>query len=239
MIIYPAIDLKDQRCVRLVQGRKEDAKVYSEDPVEMARHWESLGGKALHLVDLDRAISGSSGNLEVIRRIIESIRIPVQIGGGIRTEEAARELFQCGADRIILGTKAVEDKDFLKKLVDQYKEKVVVSVDTKEGKVAILGWTQSTDIEELDFLKELEAIGVENIVYTDISKDGMMQGPNLSALGNICRSTRMGVIASGGVTSLEDVRHLTELESDGLAGIIIGKALYEGTIKLNEAVALC
>ncbi len=236
MIIYPAIDLKNKKCVRLVQGRDEDTTIYSESPVEMAQQWESKGAKALHLVDLDRAIHGTSENLEVIASIVKALTIPVQVGGGIRSFEAAQELLDIGCARIILGTKAFSDKSLLSELVDKFGVKVVVSVDTKGGKVAVSGWTENTDKDELEFLKELEAIGVKNIVYTDIAKDGMMLGPNLEALNKILSATTMGVIASGGVTTKEDVMALRQLEQDGLVGAIIGKALYEGTIKLEEVI---
>jgi len=236
MIIYPAIDLKNKKCVRLVQGREENEKVYSDDPVQMALHWESLGAQALHLIDLDRAIKGESQNGDVIQAIVEAINIPVQVGGGIRSVEAVEALLGIGCQRVILGTKAYQDKDFLTQLVKTYDDKIVVSVDTKEGKLAILGWTEQTDKDEIEFLAELQSIGINTIVYTDISKDGMMQGPSLDSLKKVLDSTQMKVIASGGVTTKEDIEKLKEFESLGLVGAIVGKALYEGTIKLEEVV---
>ncbi len=236
MIIYPAIDLKNKKCVRLVQGRDEATTVYSDSPVDMAKHWESQGAQALHVVDLDRAIHGTSDNLKVIESIVKAVSIPVQVGGGLRSFQAVEELLNSGCQRVILGTKAFNDRTFLVELVETYGNKVVVSIDTKEGKVAVLGWTKSTDTDEMEFLKEVEEIGIKNIVYTDISKDGMLQGPNLNALKRIVSSTKMGVIASGGVTTKQDVQALKKLESQGLVGIIIGKALYEGTIKLEEVL---
>lgn len=238
MIIYPAIDLKNKKCVRLVQGRDEDTTIYSDSPLEMAQKWIDKGAKALHLVDLDRAIHGTSKNIKVIESIVKELSVPVQVGGGIRSFEAAEELIEIGCARIILGTKAFSDKNFLSDLIYKYGEKVVVSVDTKGGKVAVSGWTESTDKDELEFLKELEEIGVKNIVYTDIAKDGMMLGPNLEALKRVLSSTKMGVIASGGVTTKEDVAELKKLDGQGqgLIGAIIGKALYEGSIQLEEVV---
>lgn len=239
MILYPAIDLRNQKCVRLVQGRKENETVYSESPLKMALHWEAKGAQALHLVDLDRAIEGSSENLKIIEEIILNLAIPVQVGGGIRSVQAADELMQIGCDRIILGTKAFEDPKLLSELIERYMEKVVVSVDTKNGKVAVSGWTESTEADEIDYLKKLEKAGVQHIVYTDISRDGMLEGPNLEALKRVCQATKMKVIASGGVTTKEDILNLKKLEPDGLIGAIIGKALYEKKIELEDVLKIC
>lgn len=236
MIIYPAIDISHKKCVRLTQGKASQVTVYSEDPVQIAMAWESKGAQALHVVDLDRAIVGTSDNTEVIRKILSSVKIPVQVGGGLRSLGAIEKMVSIGCARVILGTKAYENKIFLAQALERFRDKVAVAVDTKDGKVAVLGWTVETDKKTTDFLQELEQAGVKTVIYTDIARDGMMLGPDIPALEAILQATKMTVIYSGGIGKNEDVLSLKKLEKKGLAGVIIGKALYEGTVQLEEVM---
>ncbi|KNF10167.1 imidazole-4-carboxamide isomerase HisA [Gottschalkia purinilytica] len=235
MIIFPAIDMKDGKCVRLKQGKFDEVTVFGENPPEVAKKWEDKGGKYLHLVDLDGAKDGTPKNLEKIREITKSINIPIQIGGGIRSKETVEILLDAGVSRVILGTVAINNKELLKSLVDEYKEKIVVSIDAKDGLVAVDGWVNVSEVRSLDLVKELEEIGVKTIVYTDISKDGMMAGPNFDIYRVLGESTSIDIIASGGVSSISDVRRLKDM---GLYGCIIGKALYTGDIELKEALGV-
>ena len=231
MLIYPAIDIKDGKCVRLTQGDFNEEKVYFNNPAKVAKIWEDKGAKILHIVDLDGALEGRSKNLDVIQEIVKSVNIPVQLGGGIRSLDTIRELLDMGVDRVILGTKALEDKEMVKKAVDLYGGRIVIGIDAKDGYVAVEGWTKTSEIKALDFALEMEKIGVKTIVYTDISKDGMLMGPNFQATGELNEKVDMDVIASGGVGSMDDVRTLSKMN---LAGVIIGKALYEGKIDLEK-----
>ncbi|NLM04265.1 MAG: 1-(5-phosphoribosyl)-5-[(5-phosphoribosylamino)methylideneamino]imidazole-4-carboxamide isomerase [Clostridiales bacterium] len=231
MLIYPAIDIKDGKCVRLTQGDFNEEKVYFNNPAKVAKIWEDKGAKILHIVDLDGALEGRSKNLDVIQEIVKSVNIPVQLGGGIRSLDTIRELLDMGVDRVILGTKALEDKEMVKKAVDLYGGRIVIGIDAKDGYVAVEGWTKTSEIKALDFALEMEKIGVKTIVYTDISKDGMLMGPNFQATGELNEKVDMDVIASGGVGSIDDVRTLSKMN---LAGVIIGKALYEGKIDLEK-----
>ncbi len=231
MLIYPAIDIKNGRCVRLTQGLINEEKKYFDDPLEAARLWKSQGAKALHVVDLDGAFEGSPKNLSVIRRIIAEVDIPVQVGGGIRSLEAIEALLEAGAAKAILGTKALEDKEMLKEAVRRYGDRIVVSIDAKKGYVATEGWVKTSELAVLDFVKELEAIGVDTIVYTDISRDGMLMGPDIEGLLAIKQAAIIKVIASGGISSKEDLVKLKEISVEGA---IVGKALYEGKFNLTE-----
>ncbi len=231
MLIYPAIDIKDGKCVRLTQGMKDQETIYFENPWQVALDWQKQGAKQLHLVDLDGAFDGVSRNLEAIERIIKKIEIPVQIGGGIRSLDTLEKLLDLGAWRCILGTKALEDPQMLKEAIRRYGEKVVVSVDAKDGKVAVEGWTKVGNQDALEFARQLEEMGLKTLVYTDIARDGMLKGPNFNALRRLLSVVSMEIIASGGVSSLED---LLRLKSIGADGAIVGKALYEGAITMKE-----
>lgn len=233
MIIFPAIDLKDGKCVRLKQGKFNEVTVFGESPVEMAKKWEDDGAKFLHLVDLDGAKDGIPKNLELIKNIASNLNIPIQIGGGIRTKETVRILLEAGVNRIILGTVAVNNKDLLKELVDEYKEKIVVSIDAKDGLVAVDGWINVSEVSSIDLVCELENIGVKTVVYTDISKDGMMQGPNFEVYKTLKKNTKIDIIASGGVSSIEDLK---KLKGIGVYGTITGKAIYTGAIDFKKAL---
>jgi len=234
MQIYPAIDIKDGRCVRLVQGDFEQVTVYNDDPVSVAKEWENNGAIFLHLVDLDGALHGAAYNDEVVKRIVEAVSIPVQIGGGIRTMDDIRAKLEMGVNRVILGTVAVLDPSLTRNALDLYKERIVVGVDASNGKVAISGWKEISEHDSLAMIKELESAGVKTVVYTDVSKDGMMSGPNIPMYSEVAsRTTSTQIIAAGGVSTLEDLRALKE---SGVNGAIIGKALYMGSIDLQEAI---
>lgn len=235
MIIFPAIDLKDGNCVRLKQGNFEDSIIYSNTPVEIAKSFEKDGAKWIHIVDLNGAETNNNINFETIKNIIKNIAIPIQVGGGIRSIEKAKQLLEIGVTRIIIGTSAIEDFELLENLVKTYQEKVIVSIDANHQRVATRGWKTQTDIDAIDLSKKLEKIGIKTIVYTDISKDGMMQGPNFQDYLELSKKTSLKIIASGGVSSLNDVLRLNEI---GLYGAIIGKAIYESKINLKEAI-LC
>ncbi|MDO5707497.1 MAG: 1-(5-phosphoribosyl)-5-[(5-phosphoribosylamino)methylideneamino]imidazole-4-carboxamide isomerase [Andreesenia angusta] len=233
MIIFPAIDIKDGNCVRLKQGKFDQKDIYFDNPVEVAKKWEEKKAEFIHIVDLDGAKDGKSKNYSIIEEIAKTVNIPIQVGGGIRNEEAIENLLNAGVNRVILGTAAVNDEEFLKKMVDKYKEKIVVSVDAKDGIVAIDGWVNLSTVKSTDFIKKLEEMGVKTIVYTDIAKDGMMEGPNFDIYEEVSNISSIDVIASGGVSSLED---LERLKSMNIYGSIIGKALYIDEIKLEDAL---
>lgn len=233
MIIFPAIDMKDGKCVRLEQGLFDKVTVFGEDPVEMAKKWESEGAEFLHLVDLDGAKDGVPKNLEIIKNICKAIQIPIQLGGGIRDKETVKILLDAGVNRVILGTVAINDRDLLVDLVKEYGEKIVVSIDAKEGLVAVNGWVNVSEVQSIDLVRDLEEIGVKTIVYTDIAKDGMMEGPNFDIYNTIREQSNIDVIASGGVSSIDNVKKLSEMN---MYGAIIGKALYTNDIKLKDAL---
>lgn len=233
MIIFPAIDMKDNKCVRLRQGDFDKIKVYSDKPLDMALMWQQKGAEFLHLVDLDGAKSEGFINKRSIEEIVKSLNIPVQIGGGIRNEERVAELLELGVSRVIVGTMAIENKELLKELVVKYKGRIVVSIDAKEGKVATRGWRVVSSVDSLELCKELEAIGISTIVYTDIAKDGMLDGPNFQVYEMLMRETGLDIIASGGISSMEDIKRL---DSMGIYGGIIGKAFYDNLLDFGEVI---
>ncbi|MCK5579770.1 MAG: 1-(5-phosphoribosyl)-5-[(5-phosphoribosylamino)methylideneamino]imidazole-4-carboxamide isomerase [Candidatus Omnitrophica bacterium] len=239
MILFPAIDIKSGKVVRLKQGLFNKVTEYSDNPAEVAQKWENQGAQWIHVVDLDGAKSGKVKNLSIIAKVAQSVDIPIQMGGGVRTKEDIRELFAAGVGRVILGTKAVEDREFLKELVAQWPQRIAVSVDCSNGMVTQKGWTQVTEINAIDFVTELEDLGLRCLIYTDIKRDGMLTGPNFEALEELLSSTGVPVIASGGIAKLEDVQKLAELESMGVIGAITGKAIYEGTLDFKEALKVC
>ena len=233
MQLYPAIDIKDGQCVRLTQGEFKNVKVYSNRPWEMAAYWEAQGGTYLHLVDLDGALSGRLVNEEVIKKIVKSVRIPIQIGGGIRNIQTIEALLKMGISRVIIGTKAVQNPDFMKEMIDTFgAEKIVAGVDAKSGMVAVEGWEKISNSTALELCLLMKSYGVKQIVYTDIAKDGMLQGPNVSDTKLLTEKTGLNIIASGGVSKIDDLQTLYDAK---IKGAIIGKALYEKRIDLREA----
>lgn len=235
MIVYPAIDLKQGVCVQLVQGRMQDATIFGTDPAAMARRWEAEGARWLHVVDLNGAFEGGSRNLEAISAIVKAVDIPVQLGGGIRTMEAIELLLdEIGVTRVILGTAALRDPDLVKRAVEAYGgDRIAVGIDARGGRVAVSGWAEQTDMDPLELAMMMKKAGVQHLIYTDISRDGTLTGPNFESTENLIRQTGMDVILSGGMTTLSDV---TQARTIGAAGCIIGTALYRGSIRLNEAL---
>lgn len=237
MLVIPAIDLKDGCCVRLSQGEKDRVKVYDQDPAAVAEKFAAQGAERLHLVDLDGAFTGGpTKNLDIAARIIRSVNIPVQFGGGVRSEEAVKRLVDLGADRIILGTIAVEDPKLLDSLAALYGSKLAVGIDARNGRVAVRGWETETESDALELALRTRRSGIERIIYTDISMDGMLAGPNIEAAARLARESRMKTTASGGIGTLDDLRRLKEIESCGIDSCIIGKALYESRFTLREAI---
>jgi phosphoribosylformimino-5-aminoimidazole carboxamide ribotide isomerase len=236
MIIFPAIDMRQGKCVRLLQGRAEQETVYFQDPVAVALRWESEGAAWLHLVDLDGAMSTEAGNRAIAKKIFEALRIPVQFGGGMRTSKDLEEILGAGAARVVIGTAAVQDPLFLSGALQQFGERIVVGLDARDGRVATHGWNRIGSLEAVAFAKSLAESGVRRVVYTDISRDGMLAGPNLEATTRLADAAQMKVIASGGVASLEDLRALRGLGA-GIEGVIVGKALYEKRFTLRDAIA--
>jgi phosphoribosylformimino-5-aminoimidazole carboxamide ribotide isomerase len=238
MIVIPAIDLKNGQCVRLEQGLMEKDTVYSDDPAAMARHWQDEGGELLHLVDLDGAFAGVPKNRAAIQAIVAAVDIPTELGGGIRDLETIEAYLELGIERVILGTVAKENPTLVAEACRRFPGRIVVGIDARDGMVAVRGWAELTAKKAIDLAKEMEDLGVTAIIYTDIARDGMMQGPNLAATAALARAISIPVIASGGVSSLDDIRRLLKIETAGLAGVITGKAIYNGSLNLREAVAL-
>lgn len=238
MLIIPAIDIKDGCVVRLVQGRY-DKKVYSRDPVKTARHWQKQGAKFLHLVDLDGAISGRPKNIEAVKQIVKATGLPLEFGGGVRSREAIRDLLRAGVKRVILGTRAIEDQGFLKSAFKEFKNRIILSLDVQAGKIMTRGWRgrgKATGL--LKFAGMLKEMGFKQVIYTDISRDGTLKGPDLKGIRELIKKTGLEVIASGGISSLNDLVRLRLLDKKGLSAVIIGKALYEGRFTLSEALKL-
>lgn len=237
MIVIPAIDLKQGKCVRLRQGLMEQSTVFSDDPVAMAGQWVEQGCKRLHLVDLDGAFAGQPVNADVIEDICTSYPdTDIQIGGGIRTVETAEAYLEAGAGFVIIGTQAVKQPEFVTELCVEFPDSVIVGIDAKDGMVAIQGWAEGSDQTAEDLARQFEDDGVHAIVYTDISRDGMMQGVNVQATARLAEAVDLPVIASGGVASMDDIHRLSTARDSGIAGVIVGRALYEGTIDLAEAI---
>ena len=236
MLVIPAIDLKNGKCVRLSQGKMEEETVFSDSPLEVAKKWEELGARLIHVVDLDGAIAGEPGNGDIVIEIAKSVSIPIEIGGGIRDFKTAEKYFEQGVARVILGTAAFSDESFVAELTKCYPGKVVAGIDAKDGMVAIKGWVEVTQMKATDLAKKLKNYNIASIIYTDISKDGMMIGPNIDAIREFASSTDIPVIASGGVSTLEDLRRIKNIAHYGIEGVIIGKALYTGAIDLREAM---
>ena len=238
MEVIPAIDLKGGKCVRLFQGKADRETVYYENPLEVALMWEQKGARRLHMVDLDGAFQGSPQNKAVIKEIASALQIPIQMGGGIRKEETVEELLSLGISRVIIGTAAVDNPGLVERLVETYGEKIMVGVDAQDGLVAVKGWVEASTLKALDLVKQMEQLGIKEVVYTDISRDGTLQGPNFDSTREIAENTGLKIIASGGVSSLEDIKKAKELEGVGISGIIVGQALYTEKFTLEEALKI-
>ena len=234
MQLYPAIDMKNGRCVRLCQGKFKNITVYSAHQEEIAALWQEKKATFLHLVDLDGALAGRSVNEETIKKIVSSVNIPVEIGGGIRSEEAVKNMLSLGVKRVIIGTKAVEEPEFLKDMVEKFgADAIAAGIDAKDGMVAIQGWEQVSTVTATELCLKMKEYGVKHVIYTDISRDGMLSGPNIPATKKLTLETGLDIIASGGVSCMEDLQSLYDA---GISGAIIGKALYENRVDLEEAV---
>lgn len=238
MLIIPAVDIKGGRCVRLVEGRPERETVYADDPAAMARRWEEMGARFLHLVDLDGAFQGRPVNTETVKAILNTVSIPVELGGGIRTLATAEEWLSLGVRRVIFGTAALTNPDLVEEACRRFgPERVVLGLDARDGKVAVEGWGKVASRAAVDLALEMKERGIIRVIYTDISRDGTHRGPNIEATRELARRTGLKVIASGGVSTLEHILAVKELEPDGVEGVITGKALYDGTLDLREALA--
>ena len=239
MLIIPAIDLKDGRCVRLKQGDMSTATVFSDDPVAMARHWAAQGAKRLHIVDLNGAIAGRPKNEKVIRAMIAAVgdQVPIQLGGGIRDLDAIESYLDAGVTYVIIGTAAVKNPGFLHDACGAFPGHIIVGLDAKDGKVAVDGWSKLTGHDVVDLAKKFEDYGVESVIYTDIGRDGMLSGVNVEATVRLARALRIPVIASGGITDLRDIEALCAVEDEGIIGAITGRAIYEGTLDFAAAQA--
>lgn len=239
MMIYPAIDLKDGQCVRLVEGRADQKTVYSSEPARVALGFQAAGAGYLHIVDLDGAFRGSPQNGAAIQAIAAAIDIPFQVGGGLRSREDVKQALTLGAERVIIGTRAVSSPDFVKELLDSFgPERIVLGLDSRDGKVAVQGWVEVSSLEAVEFGRHMHALGIRTAVYTDISRDGRLSGPNIEAVKSMLEKTGLRIIASGGVSTLDNIRELKVLEPAGIDGAIVGKALYDGKMDLSEALAL-
>ncbi len=235
-LIYPAVDLKGGKVVRLQQGRAETETVYSDDPAAVAKRWEDEGARYLHVVDLDGAFEGKPCNWGGVRAILKAVRIPIQLGGGLRTRAHIEEALRMGVTRVVLGTKACDSPELVSALVGDFGKRIVVGIDARDGFVAVKGWTERSQWSAVDFAECIDRLAVANIVFTDVSTDGMLTGPNYFAISAVCSAVGCNVIASGGVSSLNDVRRLQRIaeEKSNLVGAIIGKALYDGRIDLKQ-----
>lgn len=238
MIVIPAIDLKDGKCVRLEQGLMDRDTVFNDNPGAQARAWQDQGAEYLHIVDLDGAFAGEPKNRDAIEAIVAAITIPSQLGGGIRDLETIEAYLSLGLSRVIIGTAAQRNPELVREACAKFPGRIVVGIDAKNGMVAVQGWAEVTDITAVDLARKFEGFGVSAIIYTDISRDGMLQGPNLEATQALAEAISIPVIASGGVSSLADITNLMAIEASGVTGVITGKAVYTGAIKLAEAVAL-
>ncbi|NVK40546.1 MAG: 1-(5-phosphoribosyl)-5-[(5-phosphoribosylamino)methylideneamino]imidazole-4-carboxamide isomerase [Oceanospirillaceae bacterium] len=240
MLIIPAIDLKDGKCVRLRQGRMDDSTVFSDNPVDMAAKWVEAGCRRLHLVDLNGAFAGTPVNGEIVSAIAKAYpNLPIQIGGGIRSADTIEAYLQAGVDYVIIGTKAVKEPDFVTEMCKQFPGHIIVGLDAQDGYVATDGWAEVSQVKAVDLAKRFRNDGVSSIVYTDISRDGMMQGVNVEATVELAREGGIPVIASGGVTNMDDIRALAAVADQGILGAITGRAIYEGTLDVAEAQTYC
>ena len=238
MIVIPAVDIKNGKCVRLRQGRMDDETIFSDDPAAMAARWADAGARLIHVVDLDGAVEKGAKNLPSIQRILQTADADIQVGGGIRTEAAVARLLEMGVARVVIGTEAVRNPDMVRAACREYPGRIVVGIDARNGMVAVDGWTRTTEVSAADLARSFEDAGVAAINFTDIHRDGMQTGPNIEETRRLAESVDIPVVASGGVSTIEDIRRLLPLASAGVVGVITGRALYDGTLDLKEALAL-
>ncbi|PKM43042.1 MAG: 1-(5-phosphoribosyl)-5-[(5-phosphoribosylamino)methylideneamino]imidazole-4-carboxamide isomerase [Firmicutes bacterium HGW-Firmicutes-8] len=240
MLVIPAIDLRNGKCVRLVEGKLEHETIYSDDPAEMARKWEGLGARFLHLVDLDGAFAGKPQNAKAVAGIVKSVSIPTELGGGIRDMETITAYLDMGVNRVILGTVAISNPGLIEEACRKFGgERIVLGVDAKDGMAAIHGWDSTVMKTAVALANEMKELGIERIIYTDIRRDGTLKGPNLESTKEIAEQTGLKVIASGGISNLDDIKAVKELEPFGVDSVITGKALYDGRLNLAEALRIC
>lgn len=237
MLILPAIDLRGGNCVRLIKGDFKQETIYSEHPEEIALRWEGEDAEFLHVVDLDGALAGEPQNMDAIKRILQAVTIPVEVGGGIRSMESIDRLLSIGVSRVILGSVAVHKEELVQEACSTYGNRIVVGIDAKKGIVATDGWEKSGGISAVELAKKLGTFGLETIIYTDISRDGTLSGVNVTETAHLARASGIKVIASGGVKSISDIEELKKRECDGIIGVIVGKSIYEGTLSLIEAIS--
>lgn len=236
MIIIPAVDIKQGKCVRLLQGRMEDTTFYSDDPLEMALRWQNEGAELIHVIDLDGAFSKEVKNLTSIKKILSGIKVPIQLGGGIRDIKTIVMYVDIGVSKIIIGSEALYNPSLVKEACKKFPGQIIVGIDARDGKVAVEGWTQTSETKAVDLAKEFESCGVAAINFTDIHRDGMQTGPNIKETAALAEAVSIPIIASGGVSTIQDILNLKQIESKGVVGIITGRALYEGTLNLPEAI---
>ena len=234
MIIFPAIDIKNGKCVRLIKGDLEQMTSYENTPFNQAKVYFQNGFKNIHIVDLDGALQEKSSNSNMIREILKNLKLKIQIGGGIRTIEDINNWVKCGADKVIIGTAAVENKNFLKTACEKFKNKIAVSLDVKDGLIFLSGWRKQTDILAANYIKEIENFGVSRIIYTDINKDGTKKGPNIKDTIELSNKVKIPFVISGGISSIEDIKKIKSLKNSNIEGVIVGKSIYDGDIKINE-----
>ena len=238
MNVIPAIDIKNGHCVRLEQGRMDRETIFGDDPAAMARQWQSQGATLIHIVDLDGAVSKEPRNRSVIASILAAVDVPLQLGGGIRDMATIEGYLQLGVQRIVIGTEAIRNPELVREAGRLFPDRMVVGIDARDGRVAIEGWTETTETTAVDLARRFEDCGVAAINFTDIHRDGMQTGPNLEETGKLAQAVSIPVVASGGVSTLDDIRNLLPLESLGVVGVITGKALYSGTLELKAALAV-
>ena len=234
MKIFPAIDIKDKKCVRLVKGDFDNKTEYEISPIEQARSYKNFGFKDLHIVDLDGALTGETVNLDIIQEIVKKFDLKIEIGGGIRNFESIQKYTDAGVEKVILGSAAIKDKNFLKKACEKFTNKIALGLDAKDGYLSVSGWKENSNQLTLDYLKEVNDFGASRLIYTDINKDGMKQSPNFEETSKVADTSNCPVIISGGVSSIEDVKKAKDLNNKNIEGIIVGKAIYDGDIKLDE-----
>ena len=234
MKIFPAIDIKDKRCVRLIKGDFENKTEYETSPIDQARKYKDHGFKNLHIVDLDGALSGKTVNLDIIKEIVSKYDLKIEIGGGVRSLDSIKQYINAGVEKVILGSGAIKNKELLKEACEKFKGQIALSLDAKDGNLSVSGWKENLNIKALDFLKEVNSYGVSRIIYTDINRDGMKTSPNLDETVKIAEFSNCPVVISGGVSSINDIKKAKELKNKKIEGIIVGKAIYDGDIKLDE-----